>query len=145
MNTYGPGDTNFSRIVPRAIQNLLHELPYDFGDRDDGNTRLQYLHVRDMASAYIKLAERLDLAAGDAFNFGSGVLISTRELTTLISRLFDGRERTPWFLGPPRDKPVIKHLDIRKAKRILDWQPTTSLEQGLVETIEWYRRFRGEL
>ena len=145
MNTYGPGDTNFSRIVPRAIRSLMRELPYDFGDRDDGTTRLDYLYIRDMSSSYIKLAEHLETVSGEAFNFGRGHPVSTREITQLVSRVFDGKGREPLFHGPRREVPIVKYLDIQKAKRMLDWQPTTSLEQGVGETIEWYRRFLDQL
>ncbi len=141
MNTYGPGDTNFSRIVPRAVRNLLQREPYEFGDRDDGSTRLDFLYIRDMASAYIRVAENLDTVAGEAFNFGSGSPTSTRDLARLVSRLFDGQNCEPIFAGQPKAKPVIKSLDIRKARERLGWQPSTPLEQGLSETIAWYRRY----
>lgn len=141
MNTYGPGDTNFSRIVPRAVQNLLRKDAYDFGDRDDGSTRLDFLYIRDMASAYLRVAENLETVSGEAFNFGSGNPTSTHDLTRQVSRLFDGQAREPIFRGPPKAKTVIKSLDIRKAKERLGWQPSTPLEQGLSETIAWYRRF----
>jgi CDP-glucose 4,6-dehydratase len=139
MNTYGPGDTNFSRIIPRAIQNLIRQAPYEFGDRDDGTTKLDYMHVRDMANAYIKVAEQLDSISGEAFNFGGGNAVSVLDLTTMVSRIFDGKTREPKFFGPPKEKPLIKYLDITKSKDILEWQPTTNLEDGLRETIEWYK------
>jgi nucleoside-diphosphate-sugar epimerase len=145
MNTFGPGDTNFSRIVPRAVRNLIRGEAYDFGDRDDGNTRLDFLYIGDMANAYIKLAEHLDDVSGEAFNFGRGHPTSTGELTRLASRVFDGRDRPPIFTGTPRAKPIVKYLDIAKAKRLLDWEPTISLEDGLGLTIEWYRRFLTKL
>ena len=145
MNTYGPGDTNFSRIVPRAVRNILRHGAYEFGDRDDGTTRLDYLYIRDMANAYLKLAENLDAVSGEAFNFGRGQAVSTRELTKLVSRAVDDREREPLFMGAPRAKPVVKYLDIEKARRLLDWQPSTSLEQGIAETADWYRRFLDRL
>jgi nucleoside-diphosphate-sugar epimerase len=141
MNTYGPGDTNFSRIVPRAIRNLLQDVPYDFGDRDDGSTRLDFLHIRDMTDAYIRVAEQMESVRGEAFNFGRGQAVSTRDIARVVSRAFDGREREPKFHGAAREKPVVKYLDIRKAKQQLGWQPETTLEQGVSETIEWYRRF----
>ncbi len=145
MNTYGPGDTNFSRIVPRAARNLIRAEPYDFGDRDDGKTRLDFLYIRDMANAYIKLAEALDSVSGEAFNFGYGRPVSTADVTRLASRIYDGDERTPRFGGAPRAHPVVKYLDIAKAKRMLRWEPTTSLEEGMGETIDWYRRFLARL
>jgi nucleoside-diphosphate-sugar epimerase len=145
MNTYGPGDTNFSRIVPRGIRSLLQDQPYDFGDRDDGSTRLDFLHIRDMTGAYISVAEHMDVAKGEAFNFGRGQPVSTRELTSTLSTCFDAKPRTPQFHGAPRAQPVVKYLDIQKAKRLLGWQPQTSLEDGLRDTIDWYRTHLGSL
>ncbi len=141
MNTYGPGDSNFSRIVPRAVKNLLTGGVYEFGDRDDGSTRLDFLYIRDMASAYIRAAENLDSISGEAFNFGSGNPTSTHNLACLVSRVFDNQVREPIFKGEAKAKPVIKSLDIRKAKERLGWQPTTPLQQGLSETLAWYRRY----
>jgi len=145
INTYGPGDANFSRIIPRAIRNLVLAKPYDFGSRDDGTTCLDYLHVRDMANAYICVAEHLEAVAGHAFNFGTGETTSTRDLAKLVSHVFDGQEREPIFCGPKRDKPVIKRLDVSKAEKFLGWEASTTLEHGLDETVQWYRRFWDRL
>lgn len=141
MNTYGPGDTNFSRIVPRAIRMLLTDVAYDFGDRDDGTTKLDFLHIRDMTNAYIHVAEHMEVARGEAYNFGRGQPVSTSEVARVVSRMFDGKDREPAFHGPKRERPIVKYLEIAKAKRQLGWQPETSLEQGIGETVEWYRRF----
>jgi len=139
MNTYGPADTNSSRIVPRAVSSLLSGGSYDFGDRDDGTTRLDYMHVRDMAAAYAAVAERLDEVSGEAFNFGGGRPMATRELARLVSRLYDGKEREPVFSGPRRKDTLCKVLDTRKAGTALGWRPSIGLEDGLRETIRWYR------
>lgn len=145
MNTYGPGNTNFSTIVPRAITNLIEEAPYDFGTRDDGTTTLDYLHICDMTRGYIAVAENMEHVSGEAFNFGVGSPISVRDLVQLISRLFDGKEREPIFRGSKRDIPIRKSLDTSKAQRVLGWQPSISLEDGLKETIQWYQHFWPKL
>jgi CDP-glucose 4,6-dehydratase len=145
MNTYGPGDTNFTRIVPRAVVNLLNGTPYDFGDRDDGTTRLDFLHIRDMTGAYLSVAEHIEVARGEAFNFGRGQPVSTGDVARAASLAFDDVAREPIFRGKKRDVPVIKYLDIRKAQTMLGWQPQTSLEQGLRETIDWYRSHLARL
>jgi CDP-glucose 4,6-dehydratase len=145
MNTYGPGDINFGRIVPQAIRHLICGTEYDFGDRDDGSSRLDFLHIRDMTRAYLAVADRLEIAAGEAFNIGTGQATSIADLVRLISRLFDGKVREGIFRGEPKPKPAIKYLDTAKARRLLDWSPTLGLEQGLRETIDWYRDHWGRL
>ncbi|HAH05879.1 MAG TPA: sugar dehydratase [Elusimicrobia bacterium] len=144
MNTYGPGDSNFSRIVPRTARLLLTGASYDFGGRDDGTTVLEYLHVRDMAQAYLSAAAHADEEPGEAFNFGGGRPLSTRELARLASRVFDGKDREPVFSGPRREVPLSKLLDTRKAASRLGWKPEIPLEKGLEETFAWYREHLGK-
>src|SRR5262249_49389357 len=79
------------------------------------------------------------LVAGEALNIGTGRATSVRDLAVLISRLFDGKARQPIFRGPRRKQPAIKYLDAAKARRLLGWSPTVQLEEGLQETIAWYR------
>lgn len=73
INTYGPGNTNFSTIVPTATANIITDHPFDFGARDDGTSTFDYLNIRDMTRGYLAVAENMDLASGEAFNFGGGV------------------------------------------------------------------------
>jgi CDP-glucose 4,6-dehydratase len=141
MNTYGPGDLNFSRLIPRALRNLIDNADYQFGDRDDGTTKLDFLFIRDMTKAYIAVAENLQKIRGEAFNFGSGACKSTEEVARLVSIAFDGRERQPGFFGPLKSMPLIKRLDISKSIQQLGWMPVTSFEEGLRQTVEWYRRY----
>ena len=140
INTYGPGNTNFSTIVPTTIGGLIHGHPFDFGPRDDGTSTFDYLNIHDMTRGYLAVAENIDTAAGEAFNFGGGNPISVRDLVKLISRLYDGQEREPAFHGPKKTTPVFKCLDTTKARNMLGWKPSVSLEDGLQETIDWYKK-----
>jgi GDP-L-fucose synthase len=101
-------------------------------------------HIYDMTRGYLAMAENIDLVSGEAFNFGGGYPISVRDLVKLISRLYDG-DREPIFHGPKKNTPVFKCLDTSKARRVLGWQPSISLEDGLKETIEWHKKFWGKL
>jgi nucleoside-diphosphate-sugar epimerase len=133
MNTYGPGDTNESRIIPRALRLLKSNLPYDFGARDDGSTRLDFLHVDDMTSAYIAVAEFVRTRGGrDAvFNIGTGTATSTADVARMLSSCFDGREREPIFTGVAKATPVVKYLDATKARQLLGWSAQVGLRAGL--------------
>ena len=98
-----------------------------------------------MTDGYIAMAENIDAVAGQAVNFGGGKPISVSDLVKLISRLFDGGQREPVFHGPKKAIPVFKCLDTGKAHTVLGWEPSVSLEDGLKETINWYKQFWGKL
>lgn len=147
MNTYGPGDTNFSRIVPVSIRRLLRgERPLI--DGTDGTNVLELLHVRDMAEGYLAAAERVAEpgVTGEAFNFGSGAPLSLREALVELIRAWnevtgERVEAEPLITGPKLRS--VKYLDIAKARERLGWAPRTDLRAGLRETVRWYLRHRA--
>ena len=138
MQTYGPGDTQFSRLIPITVKYLMNgERPRI--SRCDGTPTWDFMHVRDMAGAYMSLAERIDRVSGEAFNFGGGEPISVKEMVKLITAIFTGEEMEPEILMEPTGLLQKTCLDISKAKSLLGWEPRISLEEGLKETISWYR------
>lgn len=148
MNAYGAGDLNFSRLVPRAVRNLMMDAPYHFGERDDGRMKLEFSAVHDIVRGLMRTAETLHAQpalGGEAINLGNGYPVSVQTLARLVSRCFDGQEREPCFCGGPVSQPPIRYLDIRKAERLLGWQPQVELKEGLTETLAWYRRFWPQL
>ena len=137
MNTYGPGDRHTSRLIPGAIQRLTNNQPYDFGDRDDGSAKLDFLHIDDMCRAYLAAGENLESpeVSGRAINFGSATPIAISQVARQVSKAFDGTRREPIFDGEKRELPVRKSLDITRAKDLLGWQPQIELDQGIAETV----------
>jgi len=146
MNTYGPGDRHVCRLVPGAVQRLLSGEPYDFGDRDDGTTELDFLHVDDMARAYLAAGENLGSGDinGTAINFGCANPVAISKVVRLISQAFDGKTREPVFRGASRKQPLRKSLDISRAGEYLGWQPLIDLKQGLGETVASYECLRKQ-
>ncbi len=145
MNTYGPGDANLSRLVPRALDNLRNDRPYDFGDRDDGTSELDFLFIGDMVSAYLALAEWLlegrdahgrDRTVNPVFNVGTGIATSVSDVARLASLAFDGTHRDPIFRGAPKTRLVRKLLSAEKAAQVLGWRALTDLESGLALTVK---------
>lgn len=144
MQTYGPGDTQFSRIIPITIKYLMNgEIPKI--SRCDGTPVLDFLHVRDMARGYMAAAENIETVTGEAFNFGGGNPISVKDLVVLITRLCVGKEIEPIIMKKPSGILQKTCLDISKAKSLLGWEPEISLEDGLKETIAWYKKFWNQL
>jgi len=139
-NIYGGGDMNMSRIIPGTIKAVLEdERPII---RSDGTPVRDYVYVLDAVNAYITLAEQLDRkeVAGEAFNFGTETPVSVLELAKKII-VAAGKKMEPVILNQAKNELQAQYLDWTKAKKILGWTPKFTLDAGLKETIDWYRRF----
>lgn len=147
-NTYGGGDLNFSRIVPDTIRSIIQDKNPII--RSDGTPIRDYMYILDAVNAFLTLAERIDdkNVLGQAFNFGTERPITVLDL---VNKIIDISEKTtlkPEIKGKGKPKGEIdkQYLSIEKAKRVLGWEPQYNLDEGLKETIDWYRAyFKGEL
>jgi len=139
-NIYGPGDFNFSRIIPDAIRCILFDKALFI--RSDGKFTRDYIYVEDVVSGYITLAEKMQELKlfGEAFNFSDEKPLSVLELVKRIYRLSHKKEN---YKVLDKAKYEIKHqcLSSEKARKILAWKPKYSLEEGLKRTIKWYRKY----
>lgn len=142
-NIYGPGDLNWSRIVPGTIRSLLRdERPIL---RSDGTFTRDYIYVRDVVDGYLRLAGRSgeEGIRGEAFNFSPGEPLSVLEITRAIQRLMHREDLEPVILDEARAEIRDQYLDCLKASERLGWTSGYTLEEGLLETIEWYSDFLG--
>ncbi|MFH2146183.1 MAG: GDP-mannose 4,6-dehydratase [Candidatus Omnitrophota bacterium] len=140
-NTYGPGDLNFSRIIPDAICCVLKGK--EFVIRSDGTPERDYMYVEDAVGAYISAAEQIDEKGikGEPFNFGTGKAISVIALFQKIAKLCGKPNVRPKILGTAKNEIDRQYLATDKAEKLLGWKPRYSLEAGLSRTIEWYRDY----
>jgi CDP-glucose 4,6-dehydratase len=137
-NIYGGGDLNWSRIVPGTIRSLLRrERPIL---RSDGRPLRDYIYVKDVVRAYMRLAERLDDASvrGEAFNFSTERPVSVLGMVAEIQRLMGIEDCEADIRDCARGEIRNQYLSSTKAKAVLDWTPSFDLEKGLTETIAWY-------
>jgi len=140
-NIYGPGDFNFSRIIPDTMQSVIaNKRPVI---RSDGTPLRDYLYINDAVEAYLVLAKSLYLGkikAGEAFNFGSGKPVSVLSLVKAILRIAKKPNLKPEILGRNKFSGEIRkqYLSSLKARKILGWKCQYSLEQGLKDSFEWY-------
>lgn len=137
-NFYGPGDLNFSRLVPGTIRSVLRgERPVI---RSDGKFARDYLFVEDAARAYLVLceaiAQRPELR-GEAFNFGNGHGVSVSELVEMILAV-SGSPLKPSILNEVRNEIKDQYLCIDKSREVLGWAPEVSLADGLRRSVDWY-------
>jgi len=140
-NIYGPGDLNWSRIVPDTIRRLYHKQNPVL--RSDGSYIRDYIYVMDVVDAYIHLAEKTDEPdiRGEAFNFSTESKITVLEITNKIIELMDCKELTPIILNEAKGEIKNQYLDSSKARKLLNWKPKYSIEEGLIQTIKWYIEF----
>jgi CDP-glucose 4,6-dehydratase len=142
-NVYGGGDSNLSRIVPGTVRSILRgEEPII---RSDGTPLRDFLYVGDAVAAYLTLADSLPETAGEAFNFGTGAPISALDLVRKVLERA-GSSLTPRIVGQAKLHGEIdrQYLDSEKARRVLGWEPRTSLAEGLDLTLAWYRAHASE-
>lgn len=138
-NIYGAGDLNLSRIIPGTIISVLkNEHPII---RSDGTPIREFIHVDDVARGYLLLAEKIDDAKGEAFNFGTNEPVQMLELVERIVRMM-GKENEL----PPQimlKTKIAREIDAQylSANKIFDrfgWKAEINLDEGLKQTIDWY-------
>jgi len=143
-NIYGPGDFNFSRLVPDATRCALSG--QTFLIRSDGKFTRDFVYVDDIINGYILLAEKLRKLnlGGEAFNFSAESPIA---VTDLVKKIFQVSGKKPNFKILNKVRHEIRHqyLASAKARKILGWRTSLSLEKGLQKTFEWLSDGGGRL
>ena len=146
VNLYGPGD-NFdpasSHVIPALIKKCVDAVDAGADHIDvwgTGSASREFLYVEDAARGIVLATERYDGA--EPVNLGVGAEITIRELVTLIARLtgFEGEIR--WDATKPDGQPR-RALDTSRARERFGFTATTSFEDGLRRTIEWYEQQRS--
>jgi CDP-glucose 4,6-dehydratase len=140
-NLYGPGDLNWSRIIPDSARALARgERPVI---RSDGTPERDYLYVEDAVDAYLAIGASLDDPAqrGRAWNAGWGKPIPVIDVVrTLISVSGVDVEPDVRGSGTPHGEIDRQYLDSTAIREQLGWEPRWDLERGLATTWEWYRQ-----
>ena len=140
-NFFGPGDLNWSRIVPGTIRSVLRgERPVI---RSNGTYLRDYFFVEDGAKAYVMLAEKMSgntALRGQVFNFSNEAPLTVLDITQHILRLMKS-DLQPDIQNEASGEILKQHLSAKKARAVLGWKPQYSLDEGLKRTISWYREF----
>lgn len=140
-NIYGPGDLNWSRIVPGTMRSVL------LGDqpviRSDGSMVRDYLHVDDAVSAYLALATHDGLDGGAAYNFSAEEPRTVLDVYAAVCRATVGHEVEAMILGQASDEIPSQYLDSARARTELGWAPAVGLDDGLASAAAWYRDLLG--
>jgi CDP-glucose 4,6-dehydratase len=144
-NLFGGGDLNWNRLIPGTIRSIVHgEAPII---RSDGTMIRDYFYVDDAVDAYIDAADALTANAdlgGSAFNISYERPLTVVDVVNRLLTLMDRRDLIPTILGQASNEIPAQYLHAERARRQLGWSPRVGLDEGLVRTIDWYRRFLAE-
>jgi dTDP-glucose 4,6-dehydratase len=132
-NNYGPQQFP-EKVIPLFITNAIDDIPVPL--YGDGLNERDWLHVSDHCRALDLLIDKG--VAGEVYNVGAGNQVRNVDLTHRILQLVD---RPPSLIAHVADRPGHDRryaLDTTKLQA-LDWRPLVSFEQGLADTVRWYR------
>jgi dTDP-glucose 4,6-dehydratase len=139
-NNYGPYQFP-EKFLPLMITNALDDAPLPI--YGDGRHERDWLHVEDNCRGILAVLERGRL--GEVYNIGG---VDIEENLSLARRLLSILGKPESLLSYVKDRPGHDRryaLDSKKVERELGWMPAISLEEGLRETIDWYKSNLGWL
>ena len=137
FNAFGPRQSRRA-LIPSIISQALSSDEIMLGAT---NTTRDFNYVSDTVNGLVALAEQNDVS-GEVVNLGSGVETSVMHVVELIGRLLD----RPLTVTQSAERMRPEHSEVQrlvcdssKARRLMQWTPKTTLEDGLRRSIEWYR------
>jgi len=136
FSVYGPYEEP-SRLVPTIIRRCLQGEALQMVSPA---TVRDFIFVEDVMDAYLHVEPLLN-CPGEIFNIGTGRQVSLKEMTDSVIKMTKSQVDVNWNTMQERiwDSSVWVG-DVGKARRLLYWQAKTSLEQGLIQTMEWLKK-----
>ncbi len=140
FNTYGPRmDPNDGRVVSNFIMQALRGDPLTvYGD---GSQTRSFCYVDDLIEGFLRMMEQEEHSG--PVNLGNPTENTMLELAQAVLKV-TGSASELEYAPLPKDDPKRRCPDISLARQLLNWQPRISLETGLSQTVEYYRRLLSE-
>lgn len=138
FNNYGPRQSSRA-VIPTIISQLLHGQDLNLGDI---TTSRDFLYVKDTVRGFTHVVERSDVTQGKTINIGTGNEMTIEDVAKLLIAKINPKKTILLDSSKLRPKKSeVRRLcaDISLAKKILDWRPSFTFEQGLEETIDWMK------
>lgn len=132
---YGPGQSQ-GTLIGHTIKSACTNAEIV---TTSGTQARDFLYVDDAIEALMTAAYH-PMAVGKVFNIGSGYETSVKEMVETIVKLCRSKSKINRCLSQRVNDPPHMYGDISKARKLLNWSPTTSLDDGLKKTIEGHRK-----
>jgi len=142
FNIFGPKQDEqsyYAAVIPIFISRILEDKnPVINGD---GNISRDFTYVGNAVEANIKACFSSPEVCSKVFNVGCGGNITLDQLVGEINKI-TGKNIEPEY-GPPRPGDIKQSCaDISFTKKMLDYEPVTSFEEGLKLTVDWYKKYK---
>ena len=147
-NIYGPGQMNFSAIVPDGIRSALGHS--NFIPRSDGSMVRDFIFSEDVADLYMRIAKELSLnpesLRGEIFNAGSNDPIDMKSLLIKIFNKVGNTNALKLILEQMNGKKTTgeiqhQHMSFDKVFDFFNWKPQHNLDFGIEKTIKWFEKY----
>lgn len=132
---YGPGQPDENKLVPYTIRTLLEG---DSPEISSGTRQIDWVYVDDAVEGLVALMAAPGIE-GETLDLGSGRLTSIADVVRRLADLV-GASGAPRF-GARADRPLEGEpsADVESTARRCGWRPRVPLEEGLRQTVDWYR------
>ena len=139
FNIFGPRQdsaSDYAGVIPKFVTALLSGTPPTI--YGDGKQSRDFTYVIDCVAAVLRACRAPNLS-GEILNIGTGQQTTVNQLCSLLQEIL--HRKIPPRFGPPQPGDIkYDYADIKKAKRLLSYQPMWDIQQGLRETATWYER-----
>lgn len=145
-NIYGPGDFNFSRIIPNTIRRALHdESPIIWKGVHDYVR--EFIYIEDVIDAMLALVKHIGTTKGEAYNFAG---LEHAKVYDIVRGLLDAMGKQSLEIKTPEREGMFleikeQYMNGDKIHKATGWLPKVNLNKGLGETIRWYEKLYKEL
>jgi len=144
FNSYGPGEVpgEYRNVIPNWIWKAMHGEPLVITGTGD-ETR-DFIFVNDLVDGLVRCGS-VSGASGEAFNLGTGIQTRVRDLANAILAATGSTSAIQFAPRRAWDHSLRRQADIGKAREVLGLAPAVRLEQGIAETVAWFREERSRI
>jgi nucleoside-diphosphate-sugar epimerase len=136
FSVYGPRERP-DKLYSKLIRCIVEGETFPLYEGSEHHQR-SYTYVSDAVDGLVAAQRNFEACVGEIFNIGTDVTHTTGEAIETVEGVIGKRARIE--TAPPRPGDQLKtHADITKARRVLTYEPTTTLREGVEEMVAWYR------
>jgi len=138
FNSYGPGEVpgQYRNVIPNFIYWAMQGLPLPI--TGTGEETRDFTYVGDIVDGLLR-AGVMEQAVGEEFNLASGVETKIIDLANMVNDIVGNKAGVKFLPRRKWDTKPRLLASIEKAKKLIGYEPKTSFEEGLRNTIKWFR------